>query len=119
MTTGLLPSDVFLTSGNALIIGLSLVATTLSALIAYQAYRGYRRNGSRPMLFLAIGFMFITTIPFFVDLVFYPIFGRMYSAQITSIVLPVVKYGIQILGLSFVLYSLYGRRSDTASVTTE
>ena len=115
MITGLLPSDVFLTAGNALVLGLSLVATTLSALIAYQAYRGYRRNESRPMLFLAVGFAFITTIPFFVDLLFYPIFGRMYGARIASVVLPIVKYGIQIIGLSFVLYSLYGRRSDSAS----
>lgn len=106
-----LPSDVYLTPETALIVGLALGATVLSALITYQAYRGYRRNDSRPMLFLAIGFAFITTIPFFIDLVFYPVVGRMYSARTASVVLPTTKYGIQIMGLAFVLYSLYSQRS--------
>jgi hypothetical protein len=96
----------------AVVVGLSLTATVLSGLIAYQAFRGYRRNESKPMLYLAVGFAFITTIPFFVDLVFYPVFGRMYSAQVVSVVLPTVKYSIQIVGLTFVLYSLYSRRSE-------
>lgn len=110
MPLQLLPSDVYLSPSMALVVGLSLTATILSALIAYQAFRGYRRNNSKPMLALAIGFTFITTIPFFVDLVFFPLFGRLYSARVASVVLPMVKYSIQILGLSFVLYSLYSRQ---------
>lgn len=114
-----LPPVPLLTAGNALVVVLALVATALSAFIAYDAYRGYRRNDSRPMLYLAVGFAFITTVPFFVDLVFYPVFGRMYSVRVVSVVLPVVKYGIQIVGLSFVLYSLYGRTSGTDTVAFE
>ena len=112
MNTELLPSDVYLTAETTLIVGLSLVATVLSALIAYQAYRGYRRNDSRPMLYLTIGFAFITTLPFFIDLVFYPVVGRMYSARTASVILPTTKYGIQIIGLSFILYSLYNQRPE-------
>lgn len=50
----------------------SLAVTTVTALltavvggfVAYQAYRGYRRNDSRAMLFLAAGILLLTTIPF-------------------------------------------------------
>lgn len=113
MILQLLPPDVFPSPSLALVVGLSLIATVLSGLIAYQAFRGYRRNDSKPMLYLAVGFVFITTIPFFVDLVFYPVFGRMYSARTASVVLPTVKYSIQVVGLAFVLYSLYSREPDS------
>ncbi|WP_236039476.1 DUF7521 family protein [Haloarcula salinisoli] len=33
-----------------------MVGAVLGLFIAYQAYRGYRRNDSRPMLFIALGF---------------------------------------------------------------
>ena len=113
-----IPSDVYLTAQNALVLGLALVATALSAFIAYQAYRGYRRNGSRPMLYLAVGFAFITTVPFFVDILFFAVAARYFGAQTASVVLPSVKYGIQIVGLAFVLYSLYGRRAGGGDATT-
>lgn len=108
----LLPSDVYLTLENALVLLLALVATALSALISYHAYRGYRRNGSRPMFFLAVGFAFITFVPFFVDIVFYAVAARVYGARLAAVVLPSAKYGLQIVGLAFVLYSLYGRRTN-------
>ena len=111
MIPGLLPSDVYLTLQNWLVLVLALTATALSALISYLAYVGYRRNDSRPMLFLAVGFAFITVVPFFVDIVFFAVVGRLYSARVTSILLPGIEYGIQIVGLAFVLYSLYGRHS--------
>ncbi|PSQ17559.1 hypothetical protein BRD00_07620 [Halobacteriales archaeon QS_8_69_26] len=37
-------------------IGLGLV-------IAYIAFQGYRRNDSRPMLFIAVGFVLVTGLP--------------------------------------------------------
>lgn len=44
---------------------LLFAATTAFAgvLVAALAYRGYRRNGSRPMLYLAFGVAFLTTVP--------------------------------------------------------
>ncbi len=36
----------------------------LGAIVAWTAYRGYVRNDSQPMLFLAIGVVFLTTVPF-------------------------------------------------------
>ena len=115
---GLVPSDVYLTGQNALVLALALTATALSALVSYHAYGGYRRNGSRSMLFLAVGFAFITLVPFFVDILFYAVVGRLYSARVTAVVLPSVKYGLQIVGLAFVLYSLYGRRASEAGAET-
>ncbi|WP_158057771.1 DUF7521 family protein [Halorussus halophilus] len=41
----------------------ALLVTLLGAYISYQAYRGYRRNQSRPMLFLAVGIILITGVP--------------------------------------------------------
>lgn len=50
--------------------GLSTATATLTALVgafvAYQGYRGYRRNESQPMLYLAIGIVLLTTVPFLV-----------------------------------------------------
>lgn len=44
---------------------LVLAATTAAAglFVAFQAYRGYRRNASRPLLYLAIGIALLTAIP--------------------------------------------------------
>lgn len=42
----------------------ALVTAVVGGFVAYQAYRGYQRNASRAMLFLAIGILLLTTIPF-------------------------------------------------------
>ena len=43
------------------------VTATVGFFVAYQALRGYRRNDSRPMLFLGIGIAFVTTVSFVVS----------------------------------------------------
>lgn len=43
---------------------LGLTSAVLGAFVAWTAYRGYVRNDSRPMLFLSVGVVFLTTIPF-------------------------------------------------------
>lgn len=40
-----------------------LVGAALGVAIAAIAYRGYRRNESRPMLFIAIGFTLVLGLP--------------------------------------------------------
>lgn len=42
-------------------------SAALGAIVAWTAYRGYVRNDSRPMLFLAVGVAFLTTVPFLVS----------------------------------------------------
>lgn len=44
----------------------ALVTAVVGGFVAYQAYRGYQRNASRAMLFLAVGIALLTTIPFLV-----------------------------------------------------
>lgn len=83
----------------ALLVGLSLV-------VVYQAYRGYRRNESRPMLFLALGVVLLTIVPVIVSLVA----ARYVSATVFgSTVAPLIQ-SIRVVGLASIVYSLYGRR---------
>jgi len=43
---------------------LSGIASAIVGLfIAYQAYRGYKRNDSRPMLYIGIGFLLALGVP--------------------------------------------------------
>lgn len=44
---------------------LSLMTTVLGFAVGYIALRGYRRNRSRPMLFVAIGFVLVFWVPVF------------------------------------------------------
>ena len=48
---------------GVVVLFLALVSVVLGLYIAYQAYRGYRRNRSRPMLFLAAGIVLLTFVP--------------------------------------------------------
>jgi uncharacterized membrane-anchored protein len=42
----------------------ALLTAVVGGFVAYQAYRGYRRNASRAMLYLAVGIVLLTTAPF-------------------------------------------------------
>jgi len=42
----------------------ALLTAVVGGFVAYQAYRGYRRNASHAMLYLAVGILFLTTVPF-------------------------------------------------------
>lgn len=48
---------------SALVVLFSVVVAVVGVFVAYQAFRGYRRNESRPMLFLALGIVFLTGVP--------------------------------------------------------
>lgn len=56
-----------LLDGTALIFVFSAVTAAIGIFVAYQAYRGYRRNESRPMLYLAVGVILLTAVPFGVN----------------------------------------------------
>ncbi|GEM_PF-1163566 len=55
--------DVELGSGVTIFL-LALASATLGGLVTGLAYRGYRRNASTPMLYLAVGVAFLTVVPF-------------------------------------------------------
>ncbi|MFA9416028.1 hypothetical protein [Natrinema sp. HArc-T2] len=43
---------------------IGMASAVLGTVVAWTAYRGYARNDSQPMLFLAIGVAFLTAVPF-------------------------------------------------------
>jgi len=79
-----------------------LIVMTLGFVIAWQAFRGYRHYGSQPMLYVAIGFVFIS-----------------FGAVIEGILFDILEWSIFLagtvqtlivaIGMLFVLYSLYGQ----------
>jgi uncharacterized BrkB/YihY/UPF0761 family membrane protein len=99
---------------TALYLGLvtaTLVAMTLGLMIVFQAYRGYRRNESRRMLYLAVGLGFVTIAPFGLSLgfeVFAPLVPQ--ATLVRTSLLPLGSRVLEIIGLSLILYSLYSSR---------
>lgn len=84
-----------------------LVTMLLGFLIAYQAYRGYRRNDSRPMLFVAIGFVFIS-FGAVIEGILFDVAGLPFHDAGT------VATAIVAIGMLSVLYALFGRASMEA-----
>ena len=77
------------------------VTLLLGLIITYQAYRGYRRSDDRPLLYVAVGFFFIS-----VGLV---IEGLLFEFDVLPIYqASALQTGVAALGMLFVLYSLYG-----------
>lgn len=82
---------------------LALTVSALTALvglfIAYQAYRGYRRNDSETMRALAIGVVFIAVVPF---IVFHPVDTLVGFTDAQALVAGLVSH---IIGLLAVYHS--------------
>jgi len=84
-----------------------LVTMTLGFVIAYQAYQGYQEYGSEPMLYVAVGFLFIS-FGAVVEGILFDVFG--FSIFLAG----TVQTSIVAIGMLFVLYSLYGRLETEA-----
>lgn len=78
-----------------------LVTMALGFVIAYQAYRGYREHDSEAMLYVAIGFLFIS-FGAVVEGILFDVFDFSIFHAGT------VQTSIVAVGMLFVLYSLYG-----------
>lgn len=80
----------------------ALITAVIGGFVAYQAYRGYQRNASRAMLFLAIGILLLTTIPFLLKqpLVLF--------ALTTPAEAELIAQGCRVGGLLTVLYAFTG-----------
>jgi hypothetical protein len=87
----------------ALLQAYEMVGAALGLFIAYLAYRGYRRNASRPMLYLAIGFGVILGLPI-------PVVTL--SLLFPSIPDPVVQAFVQTLEIGGLLCIVYALRMD-------
>ncbi|WP_255191873.1 DUF7521 family protein [Natronobeatus ordinarius] len=84
------------------VASLFLVAL-IGTLIAYQAYRGYRRNDSRSMLYLAVGLLLLTLFPFLFNVTLTSLAGT------DRVVTVFVENLSRLAGLLAIMYSLYGR----------
>lgn len=84
------------------IASLFLVAL-LGTIIAYQAYRGYRRNGTPSMLYLATGLLLLTLFPFLINVIVTTLTS---PGQVVTVFLENVS---RLCGLVAIMYSLYGR----------
>ncbi|MFC4247794.1 hypothetical protein ACFOZ7_12640 [Natribaculum luteum] len=84
------------------VVSLFLVAL-LGTIIAYQAYRGYRRNDATSMLYLAIGLLLLTLCPFLINIAITTLVA---PARVVIVFLENVS---RLLGLLVIMYSLYGR----------
>lgn len=88
---------------HLVLVAAKLVTMSLGLLIAYQAYRGYRRNDSPPMLFIAVGFLFISVGAIIQGLLFEFLDTNIFDAG-------AIQTALVAIGMLFVLYSLYGDR---------
>lgn len=94
-------------TGFIAILGLTLIAMALSLYIVYQAFRGYRRNDSRSMLFLAIGLALLTIAPVLLWIVGASIGDSLgLGPRLYRFFIPISNRIIQIAGLCCILYSL-------------
>lgn len=80
-----------------------VAALFLGTFIVYLAYRGYRRNRSRPLFYVAVGFALITagTIA---EGVLYVMLGSALLAAIAA------GTAVTVLGFITILYSIYAVR---------
>ena len=77
-----------------------VIALFLGAFIVYLAYRGYRRNASKPLLYVALGFAFITAGTLLEGLMFVVLGSDILTAIAVGGVLTVI-------GFVAIIYSIY------------
>ena len=107
MLTELPPLDVALHAVGQLtpvetgLLAYELVGAVLGVVIAYIAYRGYRRNQSEPMLFVSLGFALALGIPLVLTVGYLalPVAGGRAVVQFVS-------QTFEIIGLLCIIYGL-------------
>lgn len=90
-------------------LGVTFGTVVLGLVIGYQAYRGFRRNDSRPMQFLSMGLILLTAIAY--SMAFLGTLGLRlgYIPLAYQRPLTLVVRVIQFTGVAFITYSLYKR----------
>ncbi len=83
------------------LLAYELVGAALGVFIAYLAYRGYRRNQSRPMLFVSLGFALALGVPLIVTIAYLalPVSGGRVGVQ-------VLNQTLEVAGLLCIIYGL-------------
>lgn len=78
-----------------------ILSVIIGVFIAYQAFRGYQRNGSRPMLFIALGFILALAVPFAI----FVLYGVSPGIPVTAVI--IASQVSQVSGLVAILYALW------------
>lgn len=94
-------------SDYLLLLSASLIALGLASFIVLHAYRGYRRNDSPRMLFLAGGLCLLTVVPMALSIAVNSL-GQTTDPdpRVYAFYLPTVVRVSEIAGLCALLYSL-------------
>jgi len=82
---------------------IKLVALVMGVFIVYLAYKGYRRNNSKPLLYVALGFALITAGTM-VEGILYVIIGQ------ELLVALFVSTVITVIGFLAIIYSIYAAK---------
>lgn len=86
----------------AVVFVMFVASATLGILIAIKAFRGYQRNDSMPMMYLAFGVILLTAIPALLSLVLTNVTG------LPDHIIVLGTKSSEMLGLLSIFYSLYG-----------
>lgn len=102
-----------LTTADLVLLASDYVTVLLGLVIAYFAFLGYRRNDSRAMLFVAVGFVFVFGGPGLVSLVY------LFTPFANEYVVSGLTQASELVGMLSILYGIAGvgwrarrRRSD-------
>ena len=83
-----------------------VMALILGMYIVYLAYKGYRRNSSRPLLFVSVGFALITIATVLEGILY--IFIAPFSDPISNLLLALLlSTTITATGFVSIIYSIY------------
>jgi len=77
-----------------------VVALILGAFIVYLAYKGYKRNSSKPLLYVALGFALITAGTIAEGILYVMLGSGLLSAIATGT-------AVTVLGFAVIIYSIY------------
>ena len=80
-----------------------VIALLLGTFIVYLAYKGYRRNASKPLLYVALGFGLITAGTLLEGLMFVILRSDILAALATGTM-------VIIVGFAAIIYSIYAAK---------
>jgi len=83
------------------LLAYELVGAALGVFIAYLAWRGYRRNQSRPMLFVSLGFALALGVPLALTLAYLAL-----PVSDGRVVIQIVTQTFEVAGLLCIIYGL-------------
>src|SRR5208282_306704 len=79
---------------------IKMVALILGTFIVYLAYKGYKRNSSKPLLYVSLGFALITAGTV--------VEGLLYVIFISNLLVAIIAgTAVTVIGLIVIIYSIY------------